>query len=303
MPWTESRSREEWLAEVQRRGTRIRRRRHIGYSAVGALALVLPVSLTATALRSGPERAVELSVAGPARGGETTPPGDTPAPAPPNEVAAGEVPAVATTAVEAPTTTVAEVHGRGSTVNGAPAPRSTPTSVVPADDPVIRPTTTLAPTVTLPSPVQTPPQSTAAGGPPPGATPAASSAPALPACAAEALQIDVVPSKATFAVGETVRGTFFVQTYKATDCLVSMPASFRIENVATGAVVGSVTSTTEGPNPVRADGKMYTSTFSWDQQDCSGSACTQVPPALYQAVAQWTNGAPYRGWGEFRIAG
>ena len=304
MPWTDSRSREEWLAEVQRRGSRIRRRRRAGFGAVAALALVLPVSLTATALRSGPERAVELSVAGPVLGGGTTPAADTPAPAPPNEVATGEVPAVAPTAVDAPTTTVAEVHERVSTVNGTPGPRSTPTAVVPADDPVIGPATTLAPPTTIGSVVQTPALSPGAGAPSPASgTQVASAAPTLPACAAEALQIDVVPSKATFTVGETVKGTFFVQTYKASDCLVSMPASFRIENVATGAVVGSVTSTTEGPNLIRADGKMYTSTFSWDQQDCSGSVCTQVPPALYQAVAQWTNGVPYRGWGEFRIAG
>ncbi|HET7721551.1 MAG TPA: hypothetical protein VFK43_16400, partial [Acidimicrobiales bacterium] len=66
MPWTDSRSRDEWLAEVRRRGTRIRRRRRVALGAVGALALVLPVSVTAAVLSGGAERPVELSVAGPA---------------------------------------------------------------------------------------------------------------------------------------------------------------------------------------------------------------------------------------------
>ena len=297
MPWTDSRSRDEWLAEVRRRGTRIRRRRRAAFGAIGALALVLPVSVTATVLNGGAERAVPLSVAGPApAGGLAAPAGDAPVPAPPNELATGDVPAVATTPVEAPAPAAVEVHERVATVNGVPVPRATPTSMVPADDPVVRPPTTLAPPVTLNSPTARPAQSTAAGAPPTAAA-------ALPACAAEALQIDVVPSKATFALGETARGTLFVQTYRATDCLVAMPASFRIENVVTGAVVGSVPATTEGPSPIRADGRMYTSTYAWDQRDCSGSACTQVPPGLYQAVAQWSDGSPYRGWGEFRIGG
>ena len=294
MPWTESRSRDEWLAEVQRRGTRIRRRRRAGYSVVGALALVLPVSLTATALRSGPERAVELSVAGPAPVG-----GMAPLPTPPNELATGDVPAPAATPFEAPTTTVAEVHERLAAINGVAGPRSVPTSVVPADDPVVRPTTTLAPpaAVTFGSPIESPTQSKAAG------AVVASAAPPAP-CAPEALQIDVVPSKATFAAGETVTGTSFVQTGRATGCLAPVPASFRIEEVATGKVVGSSASVTEHPSPLMAEaGKMYTSTFSWDQKDCSGSLCAQVPSGLYQAVVQWSGGGPYRGWGEFRIAG
>lgn len=298
MPWTESRSREEWLAEVQRRGTRIRRRRRAVYSAVGALALLLPVSVTATALRSGPERAVELSVAGPVLSGGTTPAADAPPPAPPNELPVGEVPPVAAVPEPAPTTTIAEVHERVASVNGVTTPRSVPTSVVPADDPVVRSTTTLAPPVTIGSPLPGPTQPKATG------AVAASAGPPPPPCPAEALQIDVVPSTATFAPGETVKGTSFVQTREATGCLAPVPASFRIEEVATGRVVGTSASVTEHPAPLMAEaGKMYTSTFSWDQKDCSGSVCTQVPPGLYQAVVLWSGGGPYRGWGEFRIGG
>ncbi len=255
MPSTESRSREEWLAEVQRRGTRIRRRRRIGFGVVGAFALVLPVSVTATVLRGGTERAVQVSVAGPAPAG-----GDMP--------------------------TTTEVHRRVAVINGSVV-ESTPTkSVPPADDPVVeRPTTTMAPVAT----------SAATARP----TPANDT---LAVCPAELLQVDVVPTRATFLFGDTVRGVNFIQTRTATDCLVPLPASFRIEEVGTGRVIGTVAAVTEFPNHVRAQaGKMYTSGFSWDPTECAGSTCTQVPPGLYQAVAQWTGGVAYRGWGEFQI--
>lgn len=134
----------------------------------------------------------------------------------------------------------------------------------------------------------------------PPATPAT---PDLAPCPPRGLQIDVVPTKATFFAGETVRGMFFVQTAGAIGCAVAMPTSFRIEEVATGKVVGHVAATSEYPSAIKSDGWMYTSTFEWDRQDCSGSTCAPVPPSLYQAVAEWTGGSPYRGWGEFRIGG
>lgn len=135
------------------------------------------------------------------------------------------------------------------------------------------------------------------GGPP------APAAPGMPPCVPEALQIDVVPTKATFPAGETVKGMFFVQTSRATNCAVAMPATFRIENVATGKVLGSTPAVTEVPSPFASDGKMQTSTFAWEPRDCSGPTCTPLPPALYQAVAEWAEGSSYRGWGEFRIGG
>lgn len=132
-------------------------------------------------------------------------------------------------------------------------------------------------------------------------TPAAAGA--LPGCPAEALQIDVVPTKATFGRGETARGVGFVQTRAARGCLAPTPAFFRIEDVATGKVLATVPATSESPSPIEAEpGKMYTSNFSWDQKDCSGTVCAQAPVGLYQAVIVWTWDGPYRGWGEFRIA-
>ncbi|MDP1807266.1 MAG: hypothetical protein Q8K72_18965, partial [Acidimicrobiales bacterium] len=239
---------------MKRRGGRLRRRRRLGFGAVAALALVLPASLMAGVLTAGFESAVELSVAGPApMGGMAAMPATT------TPIAeAGEVPAPA---VEAPATTVAEVHERVAAVNGVPGARSsTPTSMPPSDDPVVRPTSTVAPPVTLARPAESPNQPTALSAPSSAASP-------LPPCPAQALQIDVVPSKATFSLGETATGMSFVQTGRAADCLLPVPGSFRIENVATGKEVGFSAAVTEHPCPLVAQpGKMYTSTFSWDQK-------------------------------------
>ena len=293
MAWTESRSRDEWLAEVKQRGGRIRRRRRLVAALLGALAVIVPVSGLATFLGAEPARNQQLSVAGPARERTVEATRATGVDAPPEPAPADEP--VTTTRVSPPQ--LEDVPRRlepDQPVRGF-VPPATPSTIPSADDPVVRSTTTVPAARNTSSSILTPNQSTA------GAASAGPAGPALTPCPADGLQIDVVPSKATFALGETVRGTFFVQTYRATDCLVAMPSTFRIENVATGAIVGSAPSITEFLSPIKADGKMYTSTFSWDQRDCSGPTCTPVPPGLYQAVAEWSGGSAYRGWGEFRI--
>lgn len=160
------------------------------------------------------------------------------------------------------------------------------------------PTPPVVPAPAWPAPVAIAGPSMAPERPP--TTPAT---PDLAPCPPEGLQIDVVPTKATFLAGDTVGGMFFVQTGRAVGCAVAMPTSFRIEEVATGKVVGNVAATSEYPSAIKSDGWTYTSTFEWDRQDCSGATCVPVPPSLYQAVAEWTGGSPYRGWGEFRIGG
>lgn len=53
---------------------------------------------------------------------------------------------------------------------------------------------------------------------------------------------------------------------------------------------------------VRAEpGKTFTSTFTWDQKDCAGSACAQVPAGTYTVVADWSEGGPYTGSTAFQI--
>ena len=283
---TETRSHEQWLAEVRRRGTRIRRRRRVGFGVVGALALVLPVSVTATVLSGGSERAVEVSVAGPAPAG-----GMAPLPAPPNELATGEVPPVAATAEMAPTTTVAEVHERLAAINGVPAPRSSPTSLPGADDPVVRP----APSTTSPSGNTSSP----ALPPTPTSAPPASTAP----CAASEARVTVSTEKAAYRPGETIRGSSTLENRSAGACLLPTRGFFKVLN-AGGEVVGNFAYTADFRFPVTAEpGKTFTSTFTWEQKDCSGSACVQVPPGAYTAVADWTESGPYSGSTTFQITG
>mgnify|MGYP000032274994 CR=1 FL=1 len=185
----------------------------MGYSAVGALALVLPVSLTATALRTGPERAVELSVAAPApvRGFE-------PLPAPPNELATGDVPAPAATPFEAPTTTVAEVHERVATGNGTPAPRtSSPTTVPPADDPVVVRST---PATTIPPSGST--ASTVPGGlmASSSSAPSAAAGPALPECVADEFRLTIRTDRSAYSPREWVEGSSILEKLSAGTCLM-----------------------------------------------------------------------------------
>ena len=139
MPWTESRSREEWLAEVQRRGTRIRRRRRIGMGVVGAFALVLPMSAVATTVMNGtPAREMEVSAAGP------SPTATVPTTSPiVGSISGGGGMAVVSPLEESPpvgapsTTTTTEVHQRVATGNGSSVEPTAPRSVSPADDPVV----------------------------------------------------------------------------------------------------------------------------------------------------------------------
>jgi hypothetical protein len=283
----------------------------MGYSAVGALALVLPVSLTATALRTGPQRAVELSVAGPApaRGME-------PLPAPPNELATGDVPAPAAIPFEAPTTTVAEVHERVATINGVPGPRSSPpASVPPADDPVVGRST---PATTIPatgSTASTVPgglmSSSSAGGPSAAAAPAGT---ALPDCVADEFRLTVTLERTTYNRGETVRGSAILDKRSAGTCLLPRwwlntsllnGAGDDVSRLARDSGQGldiSATDNTCGDGGCRhtvETGAVFTNTFYWETVDCTNappvrpvppddSHCVPFPAGSYRVVSYWT---------------
>jgi hypothetical protein len=296
LPWTESRSREEWLAEVRRRGERIRRRRLLAVSAVGAVALLAPAFAVASYTIDG-DRGRRLQVAA-----EGPPPsrGAT-GPSLPSVIAGGQALSTTTTLagaeplpeVTAPsgplystTTTAADVNRRAS-----------PTTVVPSyDDPVVRPTpsttvtdgnssrssgATTSPTVTtLP--------------PPPGE-------PTLSACPTGDVKVTVVVGKPTYAPGETVSWSSTIENRSPTACLMSGRAFFHVEDTA-GKIVGSFAYTADYMLPVKAEpGKTITNSGTWDQKDCSGPACTQVPAGAYVVVAGWTEGGPWTGRGSFQI--
>lgn len=282
MPSTEPRPSKEWLAEVKRRGERIRRRRRLVLAAVSALALVLPAGAMITYLGDGRGPDLRVAASGPppaagAGGGAAEVPPEAPA-VPPEEPA---------------TTTTTEVHERVAVINGSAVPR-VPTTVPPADDPVVR---TPTPTTTDPSGNASSPVSTVG----PTATTAVSApGPALAPCAASEVGVTVSTEKAVYAPGETVRASSVLENRSAAACLLPTRAFFRILDVA-GKDVGSFAYTADFRYPVRAEpGKTFSSGVTWDQKDCSGPVCVQVPAGTYTAVADWTESGPYSGRTTFR---
>ena len=231
-----------------------------------ALALVMPALLA-----GGDDPDVSLTAAG------QPPAADVP-PAPP------------ATLEEATTTTTLEDRLRVEAIHGRSSPpQPTGSSVPPADDPVGRPSTT------RPSPN--------AGGPlasvPPAVTPPTTN-PASAGCSASEVQVSVVTAP-TYALGEPVRGSTTIENRSATTCLLPTRGFVRILNAA-GKDVSSFAYTMEFRIPVSAEpGKTFTTPFTWDQRDCTGHACLQVPAGTYTVVADWTEGGPYSGRRSFQI--
>jgi len=297
LPWTESGSRDEWLAEVTRRGEQIRRRRRLAVSGVGAVALLAPVIAVASLTAGGrPEHQLQVAAEGPA---PTTGSSVTPLPS----VISGEALVVTSTTLAAPagegqsippapalySTTTTEVHRRVSAVNGVPSP---------TDDPVIRPT--IPPTTVTSGNDSVRSSPTLAPTPNPTLP---SNDPSLEACPVDGVRVTVSIEKPAYASGEIVRWSSTIENRSATTCLMSGRAFFHVENTA-GKIVGSFAYTANYMLPVKAEpGKTISESGSWNQQDCSGSACVQVPAGGYVVVAGWTEGGPYVGRGSFQIGG
>ena len=234
---------------------------------VGALALALAAGGFIAWAGDGREGDGELRLTA-----EGPPPGQVaPAPAAPNQPApAGEVPP------EAATTTTVDSRS----VTPVP-PRPQP------DDPVVRPPAS-DPSGSTSSPILVPPPTTV--------TPA-TQAP----CPSSQVRVTVVTARAAYGPAQTVQGSSILENRSASTCLLPTRAFFRIVNGA-GKDVGSFAYTLEFRMPVAAEpGKTFTSTFTWDQRDCAGPACTQVPAGTYTVTADWTEGGPYTGSTTFQI--
>ena len=302
MPWTESRSRDEWLAEVRRRGERMQRRRRVAVCAVGAAALLLPaLALASFSAGGGRDRQLHVAAGGPvptsSGAGVGAPPvagGENDAPTTTAPTTGAALPESSPPAGPLLSTTTTEAHGRVAVINGAQVSPSTAREI---DDPVVRP-------------VPRDPSAgsgSAAGGPgaspPPVATTVPANDPALAACPASEVRVTVTTDKPSYAAGEGVRWSSTLENRSATTCLVSGRAFFRVENGA-GKTVSSFVYTANYMMPVKAEpGKTITNTASWDQRDCTGSACVQAPAGSYVVVAEWTEGGPYVGRGSFQIGG
>lgn len=287
MPWTESRTRQEWLDDVKRRGERLRRRRRLTFATLAAVALVLPATALATFLGGSAtdNREINLAVAGPPPTGEVAGAGAT-APAP-----------------EETTTTTAADQLRVEAGHGRTEP-ATPGSSVPADDPVLRRpgATKPAPSGNSSSDPNTPISSEPAVPPPPTVSPP-TTAPGAANCPSSDVRVTVTTDKTTYAPGETVRGSTTIANRSASACLLPTRGFVRIINAA-GRDVSGFAYTMEYRFPVLAEpGKTFSTPFTWDQRDCSGSSCVQVPAGTYNVAADWTEGGQYFGRGSFTIGG
>ena len=284
-PTIETRSHDEWLAEVKRRGGRLRRRRQLAMAVVGAVALVLPVSVLTTLLDGDADRDVSQLVAGPGR--TTSPAGDI---APSAEIgagSAGEIPFL-----EPTTTTV---------MPASPGPVTAP-----ADDPVVR----TVPTTVGITAMQSAPTTTVAAEPP---------EPAPAPCIASEFRVTVTMEQDAYRPGDTVSGSSVLEKLSPGKCLVPdwfLQISFLNDagkDVTEIALVRMNGSTDEqyakwyeacGPNRCPRwveKGAVRTETFAWETLDCSNyptgpivpvpgdtSYCRPFPAGTYTVVANWT---------------
>ena len=171
---------------------------------------------------------------------------------------------------------------------------SVPATIPPGDNPVItRPPATKPPADpngSVGSPILVPPASTSV---PPSAE--------LGPCRSADVRVTVTTTKASYGPGETVQGSSTLANRGPVACLLPTRAFFRILNGA-GKDVGGFAYTMEFRYPVRAEpGNTFSSSFTWDQRDCSGPACARVPPGMYTVVADWSESGPYTGSTTFQV--
>lgn len=296
MPWTDvdpevRHSRDRVLADVLRRGGRLRRRRRTATALAAASALIVPV-IAFVAAGGLVHRGVSLSVAGPG----TARSADLLAPTTIVDIADAVDPTPAVTVAPSVPATTVPITFRGGTTT----PETT--VVVPrvdVDEPVVRPTRPVATSLAIgansgvaSSPAMTTPPADA-GGPPTTVAP----------CPPSEVKVTVATDKATYAPGETVRWTSTLTNTSTTTCSVSGRAFFHVEDAA-GATVGSFPHTADYQLPVTAaPGRAFTSSLSWDQTNCANGPCVKVPGGTYTVVAEWTEAGPYYGRGSFRISG
>jgi hypothetical protein len=288
---TETRSRDEWLAEVKRRGGRLRRRRRLTMAFGSVLALVLPVSALATFL-GNPDSDVRQVVAGPAP--STAPSGgvivDSPVDGPGVPVLTEEAPTTTTTQ---PQLRVEPVHDRTQPPTGGSG------SAARADDAVVQP----APTTTVPS--NNALTATPSTSPTTTVPPAATQPPAAP-CVAKEFVLSVGIDKRSYGPGETISGSSTLA--KMSDGTCQWPdwwVEIKILNDAGKDVMASgqsLRSSTENHAEPGEPGAPYTAkngpvlVFTFDWANCALSsaivpadpqACLPFPPGTYTAVAEW----------------
>lgn len=302
MPWTDvdpevGHSRDQVLADVVRRGGRLRRRRRTAAALAAAVAVLIPVVAFVAAGGMTVDRPVRLTVAGPGPARQAVPFVPTSVVDGPSGV--DPMPAVSV-APSVPASTVPSTPLLGGATN--PEPSTVVAPRVDVDDPIVRPPRPVPTTAALAvgansgaasSPALTTPIGLDGGSPPT----------TVPPCPLSQVKVTVATDKASYAPGETVRWTSTLTNASGTTCAVSGRAFFHVED-ASGATVGSFPHTADYMLPVKAEpGRAFTSSFSWDQTNCANGPCIRVPAGTYTVVAEWTEAGPYVGKGSFGITG
>lgn len=260
MAWTDdsgpTRSRDELLDHVVRRGTALRRRRQLLTGAVAGLAAVtLGISLVALVSRDTSSNTDILTASG------------------------------------AGTSSTAALHGAAAAVDAVPDSTTTTTAPAPVVTSVV-PRPSSSPTTAGPAPATTP--TTAA--PPATAAPTvpATTTTTISNCTVADLTAASTTDKATYAAGETVKVSGTIRNTSSRPCLYgfSFTATFKD---ATGKTV-SLTVASHGDYfngpPVFNPGQTYDASHQWNQQICvpETGACAQAPAGTYAGVITWRIG-------------
>lgn len=120
-------------------------------------------------------------------------------------------------------------------------------------------------------------------------------------CPLAQVGITTATEQSAYGPGEPVRGWSSLRNDSDTTCLLSPRAFFRVED-STGRVVGQFANTADIRPTARTEpGQSISSSITWDQKDCSGAVCMQVPAGTYTLVADWTEGLRVTGTARFQI--
>ena len=275
MAWTyedeqPTRTRDELLSKVQRRGHELRRRRRASRRLVSVGALVAVVGIVgALTTGSGGDRQVQVATEGP-------PP--TTAAEPPSEPALNQsqaVPAGPSTTAAGPLTLP------GLSPDPMPAPPPSP-GPMPAPPPG-------GTTVTTPPATWSIPSTTPTAGP---ATTSTSTAPRQPRCGAEHLTVTAAPDKPAYGPGERVMVTSTILNRTAAVCYywVSYSFSYVVSDSAGRPIISGTTHDDAFEDIPLAPGETVTRTdASWNQIICTGDirTCTRAAPGDYTIRVTW----------------
>jgi hypothetical protein len=142
------------------------------------------------------------------------------------------------------------------------------------------------------SPIQPPPSDPFL---PPGSDPNLSS------CPPAEVVVTVTTGKPAYAVGETVTGSSILENRSSTACLVPARVRWAVQDLA-GQDVSGFAYTADYALPVRAEpGQTFPGSVTWNQTNCAGPTCTQVPPGTYVLVGRWTEGGSFSAQATFTV--